>query len=85
MSIRTAASHWASVCWDSEMPGPTLSRGVPADRERVARATDGENVDLSVLRGQRMWFVDQIESSYRLRAVSAVGLRFSGERNREWI
>ncbi|EFD47241.1 transcriptional regulator [Mycobacterium tuberculosis T17] len=44
--------------------------------ERVARATDGETVDLSVLRGQRMWFVDQIESSYRLRAVSAVGLRF---------
>lgn len=31
--------------------------------ERVARATDGETVDLSVLRGQRMWFVDQIESS----------------------
>ncbi|CKN32900.1 IclR family transcriptional regulator [Mycobacterium tuberculosis] len=25
--------------------------------ERVARATDGETVDLSVLRGQRMWFV----------------------------
>jgi IclR family transcriptional regulator, acetate operon repressor len=44
--------------------------------ERVARATDGETVDLSVLRGQRMWFVDQIESSYRLRAVSAVGVRF---------
>jgi len=44
--------------------------------ERVARATDGETVDLSVLRGQRMWFVDQIESSHRLRAVSAVGVRF---------
>ncbi|OSC39664.1 IclR family transcriptional regulator [Mycobacterium decipiens] len=44
--------------------------------ERVARASDGETVDLSVLRGRRMWFVDQIESSHRLRAVSAVGVRF---------
>lgn len=44
--------------------------------ERVAAATDGETVDLSVLRGHRMWFVDQIESSHRLRAVSAVGVRF---------
>jgi len=44
--------------------------------ERVARATDGETVDLSVLRGQRMWFIDQVESSHRLRAVSAVGMRF---------
>ncbi len=44
--------------------------------ERVARATGNETVDLSILRGQRMWFVDQIESSHRLRAVSAVGVRF---------
>ncbi len=44
--------------------------------ERVATATDGETVDLSVLRGGRMSFVDQIESSHRLRAVSAVGVRF---------
>jgi len=44
--------------------------------ERVARATDGETVDLSILRGQRMWFVDQIESSHRLRAVSGIGIRF---------
>ncbi len=44
--------------------------------ERVARATDGETVDLSMLRGQRMWFIDQIESSHRLRAVSAIGIRF---------
>jgi IclR family transcriptional regulator, acetate operon repressor len=44
--------------------------------ERVARATDGETVDLSILRGQRMLFIDQIESSHRLRAVSAVGVRF---------
>ncbi|OBI76676.1 IclR family transcriptional regulator [Mycobacterium asiaticum] len=43
--------------------------------ERVAAETD-ETVDLSVLRGQRMWFIDQIESSHRLRAVSAVGVRF---------
>lgn len=44
--------------------------------ERVARETDGETVDLSVLQGQHMWFVDQIESTHRLRAVSAVGVRF---------
>lgn len=44
--------------------------------ERVARASDGETVDLSILRGQRMWFVDQVESSHRLRAVSAIGVRF---------
>lgn len=44
--------------------------------EGLARATDGETVDLSILRGQRMWCVDQIESSHRLRAVSAVGVRF---------
>ncbi|MGX9789122.1 IclR family transcriptional regulator [Mycobacterium sp. MMS18-G62] len=43
--------------------------------EEVAAAT-GETVDLSVLRGQQMWFIDQIESSHRLRAVSAVGVRF---------
>lgn len=47
--------------------------------EHVSHATDGETVDLSVLRGQRMWFVDQIESSHRLRAVSAVGVRFPVE------
>ncbi len=47
--------------------------------ERVARATDGETVDLSMLRGQRMWFIDQLESSHRLRAVSAVGIRFPME------
>ncbi len=44
--------------------------------ERVARATDGETVDLSVLRGRQMRFIDQVESSHRLRAVSAVGVRF---------
>ncbi|ORW84818.1 IclR family transcriptional regulator [Mycobacterium riyadhense] len=48
--------------------------------ERVARATDGETVDLSMLRGQRMLFIDQIESSHRLRAVSAVGVRFPLDR-----
>lgn len=44
--------------------------------ERVAGAT-GETVDLSVLRGRQMWFIDQIESAHRLRAVSAVGGRFT--------
>ena len=43
--------------------------------ERVAKAT-GETVDLSVLRGHQMWFIDQIESGHRLRAVSAIGERF---------
>ncbi len=44
--------------------------------EGVAQATGGETVDLSVLRGRRMRFIDQIESTHRLRAVSAVGVRF---------
>jgi IclR family acetate operon transcriptional repressor len=56
--------------------GPHVSAIFRPTIERVARSTDGETVDLSVLRGQRMWFVDQIESSHRLRAVSAVGVRF---------
>jgi IclR family acetate operon transcriptional repressor len=56
--------------------GPHVAAIFRPTIERVARATDGETVDLSVLRGQRMWFVDQIESSYRLRAVSAIGVRF---------
>ncbi|ANW66840.1 IclR family transcriptional regulator [Mycobacterium sp. djl-10] len=43
--------------------------------EEIAAAT-GETVDLSVLRGDQMWFIDQIESAHRLRAVSAVGERF---------
>jgi IclR family acetate operon transcriptional repressor len=56
--------------------GPHLSALFRPTIERVSRATDGETVDLSILRGQRMRFVDQIESSHRLRAVSAVGVRF---------
>ena len=43
--------------------------------ERIAEAT-GETVDLSVLRGREMWFIDQVECTHRLRAVSAVGVRF---------
>jgi len=43
--------------------------------ERIAEAT-GETVDLSVYRGGQMWFIDQIESAHRLRAVSAIGGRF---------
>lgn len=34
---------------------------------------------MSVLRGRRMRFIDQIESSHRLRAVSAIGVRFPPE------
>ncbi|PRI12700.1 IclR family transcriptional regulator [Mycobacterium shigaense] len=56
--------------------GPHVAAIFRPTIERVSRATEGETVDLSILRGQRMWFVDQIESSHRLRAVSAVGLRF---------
>ena len=43
--------------------------------DRLARAT-GETADLSVLRGQQMLFIDQVQSAHRLRAVSAVGVRF---------
>lgn len=43
--------------------------------DEIALAT-GETVDLSVLRGDQMWFIDQVESTHRLRAVSAVGTRF---------
>ena len=43
--------------------------------EELARGT-GETVDLSVLRGEQMLFIDQVESAHRLRAVSAIGVRF---------
>jgi DNA-binding IclR family transcriptional regulator len=43
--------------------------------DKLARTT-GETVDLSVLRGQQMLFIDQVQSAHRLRAVSAVGVRF---------
>ena len=46
--------------------------------EELARTT-GETVDLSVLRGGQMLFIDQVESMHRLRAVSAVGVRFPME------
>ena len=36
----------------------------------------GETVDLSVLRGGQMVFVDQVQGSHRLRAVSSVGDNF---------
>jgi DNA-binding IclR family transcriptional regulator len=35
--------------------------------------TTGETVDLSVLRGGRMIFLDQVQGTHRLRTVSAVG------------
>ncbi len=44
--------------------------------EAVAEAT-GETADLSVYRGGQMLFIDQIESPHRLRAVSAIGGRFT--------
>ena len=39
-------------------------------------AHTGETVDLSVLRGGQMVFVDQVQGSHRLRAVSSVGEHF---------
>jgi DNA-binding IclR family transcriptional regulator len=36
----------------------------------------GETVDLSVLRGNEMVFLDQVQGSHRLRAVSSVGEHF---------
>ncbi len=55
--------------------GSNLAAALRPVVERVAAAT-GETVDLSVLRGRQMWFIDQIESTQRLRAVSAIGERF---------
>jgi DNA-binding IclR family transcriptional regulator len=66
--------------------GPHLSQLITTDPthiaasfrstlRRIADAT-GETVDLSLMRGSQMWFIDQIESEHRLRAVSAVGIRF---------
>ena len=43
--------------------------------EELAKKT-GETVDLSIQRGDKMVFVDQIKSSHRLSAVSAVGESF---------
>ena len=40
--------------------------------QSLAEAT-GETVDLSVLRGGRMIFLDQVQGTHRLRAVSSVG------------
>lgn len=53
----------------------SLAKQFRTTLERLARAT-GETADLSVLRGRQMLFIDQVQSSHRLRAVSAVGLRF---------
>ncbi|WP_299046119.1 IclR family transcriptional regulator [uncultured Tateyamaria sp.] len=43
--------------------------------ERLSEATS-ETVDLAILEGARMLFVDQIEGSHRLRTVSHIGERF---------
>ena len=59
----------------SSADGAHLAAAVRPVIEAVADAT-GETVDVSVLRGDQMWFVDQIESTHRLRAVSAIGGRF---------
>ena len=55
--------------------GAHLAAALRPVLDAVASAT-GESVDLSVLRGRQMWFIDQIESPHRLRAVSAIGGRF---------
>ena len=46
----------------------------PAMR-RISEST-GETVDLAVLDGNKMLFIDQIVGSQRLRAVSSIGARF---------
>lgn len=43
--------------------------------EHLARQT-GETVDLSILSGDKMIFVDQIDANHRLSAVSAIGSDF---------
>ena len=43
--------------------------------EHIAKET-GETVDLAVMRDRKMRFIDQIEGSQRLRAVSAIGDTF---------
>ena len=51
-----------------------------ADRLRQAMRTisneTGETVDLAILRGGRMLFVDQVVGTHRLRAVSSIGETF---------
>ena len=44
-------------------------------RDRISEAT-GETVDLAVLEGHRMRFIDQIIGSQRLRTVSSIGESF---------
>ena len=61
----------------------TLARAVitsPRDRfrpllESIAKET-GETVDLAVLRGGKMLFIDQVVGSQRLRTVSSIGETF---------
>lgn len=52
-----------------------FARFVRPQLEVLARSTN-ETVDLSMLRQDKMVFVDQIAGSHRLRAVSAVGEAF---------
>jgi len=52
-----------------------FARFVRPQLEVLARSTN-ETVDLSLLRQDKMVFVDQIAGSHRLRAVSAVGEAF---------
>lgn len=53
----------------------TLATQFRPTLDKLAKTT-GETVDLSVLRGEQMLFIDQVQSAHRLRAVSAVGMRF---------
>ena len=53
----------------------TLATQFRPTLDKLAQTT-GETVDLSVLRGEQMLFIDQVQSAHRLRAVSAVGMRF---------
>ena len=55
--------------------GGEPSRGLRPLMERIAAET-GETVDLAILDGDAMLFVDQIVGDQRLRAVSRIGERF---------
>jgi len=62
---------------------PALAQAVPLDMtarlrpimQSIAQAT-GETVDLSILDGDHMQFLDQIVGSQRLRTVTSIGDRF---------
>jgi len=57
----------ASACDTKDLLRPVL--------QRIAKET-GETVDLAVLNGNKMLFIDQVVGSQRLRTVSSIGEKF---------